>query len=177
LQATARPRPAHMRNVHRGRHHARGGAAGESPAEPVVASSAPDAGSPRCSGTFSTDVDGLVDVPGRGEASRLVNEAEHVWNAVAQILRAQVSEAVWFTSFNEARPVRLGPNHLVLTVPSSLVKERIEGRYLPLVLDALVEIGRPGMELHIDVQTQPAEWGDDALALDGWTGDPSLLAG
>ena len=106
-----------------------------------------------------------------------MNEAEHVWNAVAQILRAQVSEAVWFTSFNEARPVRLGPNHLVLTVPSSLVKERIEGRYLPLVLDALVEIGRPGMELHIDVQTQPAEWGDDALALDGWTGDPSLLAG
>jgi hypothetical protein len=33
---------------------------------------------------------------------------------------------------------------LTLRVPSSLAKERIEGRYLPLVQDALVEAGAAG---------------------------------
>ena len=53
----------------------------------------------------------------------------------------QVSEPVWLTTFEAARPVRLEGGVLTLAVPSFLAKERIEGRYLSLVRDALTEIG------------------------------------
>ena len=32
----------------------------------------------------------------------LVNEHEQLWTAAAQLLRAQVSEAVWFSTFQDA---------------------------------------------------------------------------
>jgi chromosomal replication initiator protein len=85
-----------------------------------------------------------------------VNDAEHVWNAVAQILRAQVSEAVWLSSFQDARPLDLSGSQLTLAVPSSHVRDRIEGRYLALVRDAMIEIGRPALELAVIVEPHVA---------------------
>ena len=41
---------------------------------------------------LSTGVDGLVDVTVDQEATTQVSEAQHLWNAAAQVLRAQVSE-------------------------------------------------------------------------------------
>jgi chromosomal replication initiator protein len=83
----------------------------------------------------------------------LVNEADHLWTAAAQLLRAQVSEAVWLSTFQDARPHDLEGCRLVLLVPSSHARERIEGRYLPLVRDALGEIGRADLELALEVDT------------------------
>jgi chromosomal replication initiator protein len=42
----------------------------------------------------------------------------------------------------------------VLVVPSSHVRDRIEGRYLPLVRDALLEIGRPELDLEMEVNSE-----------------------
>ncbi len=56
---------------------------------------------------LSTGVDGVVDVPVEQEATTQVSDAQHLWNAAAQILRAQVSEAVWHSTFSDARPVNL----------------------------------------------------------------------
>ncbi|MBK9179916.1 MAG: chromosomal replication initiator protein DnaA [Acidimicrobiales bacterium] len=87
----------------------------------------------------------------------LVEDAEQLWTASAELLRAQVSEAVWLTSFQDAQPVGIADGRLVLAVPSSLVKERIEGRYLALVRDALAEVGFPGVELRIEVRTDAGD--------------------
>ena len=76
-----------------------------------------------------------------GEAFEQVDDAEVLWTACADVLREQVSEAVWLTSFNGARPVRIDGDTLVLGVPSSVVRERIEGRYLGLVRGALADVG------------------------------------
>jgi chromosomal replication initiator protein len=83
-----------------------------------------------------------------------VQEAEVLWDACADILRAQVSEAVWLTSFTGARPLALDGQVLTLAVPSAVVKERIEGRYLALVRDALTESGAPDVALAIEVHTE-----------------------
>ncbi len=40
---------------------------------------------------------------------------------------------------------------LVVAVPSTLVKERVQGRYEAMVRDALSEVGFPGVELFIEV--------------------------
>ena len=90
---------------------------------------------------FSTGVDVVVDSWTGGEAFEQVDDAEVLWTACADVLREQVSEAVWLTSFNGARPVRIDGDTLVLGVPSSVVRERIEGRYLALVKSALADVG------------------------------------
>jgi chromosomal replication initiator protein len=86
-----------------------------------------------------------------------VNEAQRLWDECAGILRAQVSEPVWLTSFEAARPVALGGGMLTLSVPSFLAKERIEGRYLPLVRHALAEVGAPELELTLEVTPSEPE--------------------
>jgi len=95
----------------------------------------------------------------------LVNDGEQLWMAVAQLLRAQVSEAVWLSTFQDAEAVDRTLDHLVIAVPSTPAKERIEGRYLPLVRDALDEIGSPGVELVVDVRTQRAALEPEPLPL------------
>jgi len=82
----------------------------------------------------------------------LVSDADHLWIAAAQLLRAQVSEAVWLSTFQDARADRVDGDRLVLAVPSSHVRERIEGRYLAIVRDAFVEIGQPSLDLEIEVR-------------------------
>ena len=85
-----------------------------------------------------------------------MNEAQRLWDECAGILRAQVSEPVWLTSFEAARAVRLEDGVLTLAVPSFLAKERIEGRYLSLVRDALTEIGAADVELALEIAPERA---------------------
>jgi chromosomal replication initiator protein len=93
-----------------------------------------------------------------------VNEAQRLWEECAGILRAQMSEAAWLTSFDAARPVDLDGSQLRLAVPSFLAKERIEGRYLSLVQDALSEIGAGGIALALEIAPVEPE--------PGWTVAP-----
>jgi chromosomal replication initiator protein len=83
----------------------------------------------------------------------LVDGAQELWTACAEVLREQVSEAVWLTTFNGAEPVSLVEHGLVLAVPSSVVKDRIEGRYLTLVRSALSDVGAGELELRVEVRT------------------------
>jgi chromosomal replication initiator protein len=116
---------------------------------------------------FSTGVDVVVDSWTGGEAFEQVNDAEVLWTACADVLREQVSEAVWLTSFNGARPVRIDGDALVLGVPSSVVRERIEGRYLGLVQSALVDVGGSDLQLKIEVHTDSSLDADPGLRDDG----------
>lgn len=79
-----------------------------------------------------------------------------IWTAVAQLLRAQLTEAVWFGNFAEVRPVVDDDDeHLVLLVPNNMARDRILTRYQPLILDALTEIGYGSLALQVLVT--PAE--------------------
>jgi chromosomal replication initiator protein len=93
-----------------------------------------------------------------------VDQAEPLWTACADVLREQVSEAVWLTTFSSVAPLDLHDGRLSLAVPSSVVKDKIEHRYLTLVEGALADIGRPGLRLELQVRTAIAD--DDASDLD-----------
>jgi chromosomal replication initiator protein len=97
-----------------------------------------------------------VDSLSSMEALRQVDDAEVLWTACAGMLREQVSEAVWQTTFAGARPVRSDDEVFVLAVPSSVVRERIEGRYLTLVKSALADVGGGAHDLVIEVHTTGA---------------------
>ncbi len=82
-----------------------------------------------------------------------VDRAEQLWTACAAALREQVSEAVWLTTFSVVTPLALDDDVLRISVPSSVVKERIENRYQALVDGAMTDIDEPEIALDIIVQT------------------------
>ena len=86
-----------------------------------------------------------------------VDDHNDVWRATAQVLSAQVSEAVWFSTFNDAVAVDDDKMSLRLQVPNTYVRERILTRYMSLVRDALNEVGASERQLLIDVQTNTSE--------------------
>jgi chromosomal replication initiation ATPase DnaA len=87
----------------------------------------------------------------------VVDQARVLWQTCAELLTTQVSEAVWQTSFRSVRPVELSTDTLTLAVPSSVVKERIEGRYLELVKGAVADAGSPDVEVLLVVRTDEVE--------------------
>jgi len=116
-----------------------------------------------------------------GEAEALVTDPGQLWNACAESLRTQVSEATWKTWFEGIRPVTNDDRGLALAVPSSVVKERLEGRYLGLVEHAVAAaVGMP-VEIRIDVRTDaagtaPPAGEDPGLALDHLDDEDALFA-
>ena len=79
-----------------------------------------------------------------------------VWTAVAQLLRAQLTESVWYSTFSEVVPqVHDDQAALVIQVPSALARDRILTRYQPLITDALAELGRS--DCRFDVITAETE--------------------
>ncbi|MEI7622816.1 MAG: DnaA N-terminal domain-containing protein, partial [Actinomycetes bacterium] len=96
-----------------------------------------------------------------------MDQAEQLWTKCTVALREQVSEAVWLTTFSMVTPLGLNESILSVAVPSSVVKERIETRYLTLVGGALSDIDRGDISLAIEVQT------DVAPASSNFSPDPS----
>jgi chromosomal replication initiator protein len=88
-----------------------------------------------------------------------VSEQVEVWTAVAQLLRAQLTEAVWYSTFQDVVPLDATRERLKVSVPSNHVRDRILTRYLPLVTDALGEVITPGcdFEVLVDPKSPAAE--------------------
>ena len=80
-------------------------------------------------------------------------DALGLWSDCADSLREQVSDVVWQTTFAQAAGRAFDGDVFVVVVPSSVVKERIDGRYLSLVRDALAQAGADQVELRIVVET------------------------
>jgi len=100
------------------------------------------------------------------EGTRVVNNHEAVWNATSQLLKAQVSEGVWYSTFNDVVALASDEDSLRLQVPNTYVRDRIISRYRPLVLDALEEIGESDRVLVVEVnETQAADDAGDAVAM------------
>ncbi len=81
-----------------------------------------------------------------------MNDHDQLWTAVAQLLRAQVSEAVWFSTFQDVTALEGDSSMLRVSAPNGHTRDRILSRYLPLVRDALEEIGAGNRQFVVEVQ-------------------------
>jgi chromosomal replication initiator protein len=95
-----------------------------------------------------------------------VSDHEQLWTAVAQLLRAQVSEAVWFSTFQDVVALESDASMVRVSAPNAHARDRILSRYLPLVRDALEEIGAGHVNFVVEVQVADIEpesqWSPDA---------------
>lgn len=99
---------------------------------------------------------------------------EAVWNATAQLLKAQVSEGVWFSTFNDVVAVPSTDDSLHLQVPNAHVHDRIVTRYRPLVIDALDEIGESDRSLVIEI-TDLVPSSDNAAVITDDSAAPAVV--
>jgi chromosomal replication initiator protein len=93
------------------------------------------------------------------------HDADGLWNTCSESIRAQVSDAVWNTTFSGARAVAFDEGELVLVVPNGLQKTRIEGRYLSLVQDAIDE-ATDEVTVRVEIDTDWSEVEFDVPAPD-----------
>jgi chromosomal replication initiator protein len=85
-----------------------------------------------------------------------VTEAQQLWNDCSDALRSQVSEATWRTWFSAIVPMAVVNGTLVLVVPSAVVRERLEGRFLGLLQDALHDSSGKDYPVRFDVALEEA---------------------
>lgn len=73
-----------------------------------------------------------------------MTDAEQVWALCAEALRGMVTDAAWRMWFAHIEPSWADEHRLVLSVPSALAKERLQGNHHTLVTDAVSELaGHP----------------------------------
>jgi chromosomal replication initiator protein len=85
------------------------------------------------------------------EAPDVAVDGSQIWQETAAVLAEQVSDTVWSSTFQDVRAVDLTDDVLTLSVPSQLVRQRIEQRYLALMEAALNDAGHPELALVIEV--------------------------
>jgi chromosomal replication initiator protein len=77
-----------------------------------------------------------------------------LWTTCAELLRAEVSEATWRTWLDAVEPEESDGGSLVLSAPSSLVRDRLEERYLPLLEKVVAQVA--GSDLRVRIVVRPA---------------------
>ena len=81
-------------------------------------------------------------------------DVQAIWTTCRGLLRSQVSEAVWLTSFRDLHALDIADGMAVLVSPSAVIRDRVLNRYLPMVHAALAEAGLDDLEIHIEVRPE-----------------------
>jgi chromosomal replication initiator protein len=92
-----------------------------------------------------------------------VTDAGQLWKTCSETLRTQVSDATWRTWFNELTPVSVDEDILVLSAPNTLVRDRIETRFLSLVEDTVGDSAGHPMSVRLRVRIPDRLLGADAV--------------
>lgn len=100
-----------------------------------------------------------MNTPGKSE------EADRLWSGCVDTVRQQLSDATWRTTFSGIKAVDFDAGDLVLVVPSSVQRDRIQSRYLGLLQEA-VEAASPGVSVRVEVDTDWEEVAFDLPAAD-----------
>ena len=110
-----------------------------------------------------------------------MREAVELWESCAELIRAQVSDAVWKTTFHNLEAIELTSEEITVVVPSQIIKERIEARYLAIVRDAITETHQSPLHMLLEVRTEEqmsldeqALLGLDSTVLDLTDEDPPV---
>ncbi len=74
-----------------------------------------------------------------------------VWTTCCDLLRPQVSDAVWRSTFNDARAVSLEGTLLTIAVPNPLSRDRLAGTYESLILDTLADAAGEALQFEVRV--------------------------
>jgi chromosomal replication initiator protein len=84
-----------------------------------------------------------------------VTEVAGLWTTCSKLLKDEVSDAVWRTWFDGLEPLTVDDESLVLTAPSSLVRDRLEDRYVSLIEKAVSAAAGTDLRVRLAVRPTP----------------------
>lgn len=84
-----------------------------------------------------------------------MGDADLLWGTCCDLLRDQVTDGVWKSTFQGIRAVAIDDRRLVVAVPSGIVADRIHGRYRSLVDEAIEAAQGEALELVVEVHATP----------------------
>jgi chromosomal replication initiation ATPase DnaA len=79
-----------------------------------------------------------------------VNDTEGLWILCSEALREQVSDAIWQAYLSGITPVSIEDGEIVLGVPNTLIRDRVESRFLGLIQDTVT--GTVGRDLVVQLE-------------------------
>ena len=89
-----------------------------------------------------------------------MDETNGLWTRCATPLREQVSDTTWQMWLSGIEPVSYDGTTLVLCVPNSVVRDRVEGRFLPLIKETLAVLAGHGVDVRLRVEERAAPSAD-----------------
>jgi chromosomal replication initiator protein len=94
-----------------------------------------------------------VDRPRCPGAEAHVNRTEDLWTSCAEALRVQVSDATWQAFLSGITPLTIEGDEIVLAVPNSLIRDRVESRFLAMIQDTVA--GTVGRSVVVRLEVVP----------------------
>lgn len=80
-----------------------------------------------------------------------MSDTSPLWKQATDLLRNEISEAVWHSTFASVSVLRETSEKLTLSVPNAIVCEKLDGRYRPLVEDAVAEASGAEMTIVFEI--------------------------
>ncbi len=110
-----------------------------------------------------------------------MNDTEDVWKSCSDALREQVSDAIWQAYLSGITPLSIKDNEIVLGVPNTLIRDRVESRFLGLIQDTVT--GTIGRDLVVQLEVvapiyeppEPGFLGGDLERVLSASPDPSAV--
>ena len=89
-----------------------------------------------------------------------MNDTKDLWISCSEALREQVSDAIWQAYLSGITPLSIKDDEIVLGVPNTLIRDRVESRFLGLIQDTVN--GTLGRDLLVQLEVvapiyEPAE--------------------
>ena len=79
-----------------------------------------------------------------------MNDTEGLWILCSEALREQVSDAIWQAYLSGITPLSIKDHEIVLGVPNTLIRDRVESRFLGLIQDTVT--GTVGRDLAVQLE-------------------------
>jgi len=96
-----------------------------------------------------------------------VNETEGLWISCSAALREQVSDAIWQAYLSGITPLSVSEGEILLGVPNTLIRDRVESRFLGLIQDTLTGTVGRDLVVRLEVLAPVHEPAEEILATAG----------
>ncbi len=94
-----------------------------------------------------------------------MNDTEGLWILCAEALREQVSDATWQAYLSGITPLAVKDEEIVLGVPNTLIRDRVESRFLGLIQDTVTGAVGRDLAVQLEVVTPAYDPAEDSASV------------
>ena len=93
-----------------------------------------------------------------------MNDTEELWILCSEALREQVSDSIWQAYLSGITPVSIEDGEIVLGVPNTLIRDRVESRFLGLIQDTVTGTVGRDLVVQLEVVSPRPQTAEEVLA-------------